>query len=429
MLRIILLFAVFHSYVLTLSAQKDTRTLRGRVVDIQTGEPIESAELELLNYLPPKTAQTDKNGRFKMRGVPLGIHRILVRHDDYSSEILTGIEVSNTIETLLEIPLRPNNLPIDDPLSPPQVEEPYIFVAKPYADNPRQLSHHEWVSPDLKKQSIGTYQDIDRLIAQQPYTRLYNDRFNHFISKGNLQIQSKHILADITSLPLQHFSTPYGGGLSLLPLDAVRDITVWTGGTSAEYIHSPMAGNALHLTAASRYRSKLALEVSSMGLGLQYDVPLKKTKGSVLSMRYRHSTAQWLQNLPFFDYGAAAQYQDANILLEFPETKSGGWRFWGIWGRSQSGTLSREWFAKKHLPFQVDNHQAVVAAEWNRNLNAKSYFHVTLLGDWRDNNIQVDSILSDNSFRLLVSTKARKIGMVISTCIGIILGIEIIKYG
>ncbi len=71
-------------------------TMRGTVSDADTGEPIEGARVVFMVRRPqgqPPTDITDDRGHFELAQIPSGRGSIRVVHDDYVSEIFSGIEV------------------------------------------------------------------------------------------------------------------------------------------------------------------------------------------------------------------------------------------------------------------------------------------------------------------------------------------------
>ena len=74
-------------------AQEATQSIRGVVVDNSTEELLSNISIELLNHMPLKTAITDDKGHFKLDGIPVGKHRLLVSNDEYEIVIVPEVEV------------------------------------------------------------------------------------------------------------------------------------------------------------------------------------------------------------------------------------------------------------------------------------------------------------------------------------------------
>lgn len=82
----------------------------GRVVDASTGEPISSAQVQVVDG--PSTV-TDLNGRFIFRSIPSGVVDVTVQALGHATKTVTGVRVSADAITTLDISLEEQAIALD----------------------------------------------------------------------------------------------------------------------------------------------------------------------------------------------------------------------------------------------------------------------------------------------------------------------------
>lgn len=73
--------------ILSLSTTIYAQTIKGIVIDQETQAPVENALIELLNHNPIISATTDDEGKFILRDVPIGKHRLSIDVRDYLPQV------------------------------------------------------------------------------------------------------------------------------------------------------------------------------------------------------------------------------------------------------------------------------------------------------------------------------------------------------
>jgi hypothetical protein len=82
-------------------------TLRGRVVDVETGRPVAAAVVALTTGRERGAGYTDADGRFVLDGVAPGRRGVEVRHPGYVGRVRAGLAIRAGADTDLEIRLEP----------------------------------------------------------------------------------------------------------------------------------------------------------------------------------------------------------------------------------------------------------------------------------------------------------------------------------
>ena len=96
----LLLFAGAALLSLQLSAQTLTQTVRGTVVDVDSKYPLPGAVVRVGD----QTVQTDENGQFTLRNVPIGRQTVVVNMFGYESRN-QAIELNSAKEAVLQFGL------------------------------------------------------------------------------------------------------------------------------------------------------------------------------------------------------------------------------------------------------------------------------------------------------------------------------------
>ncbi|HQG45751.1 MAG TPA: carboxypeptidase-like regulatory domain-containing protein, partial [bacterium] len=86
-------------------------TLRGRVTDQESGQPLPGANVQVQGTL--RGAVADANGRFLITQVPEGIYAVRASMMGYRSRLLEKISLSSSREVVLDIKLKPTPIEMD----------------------------------------------------------------------------------------------------------------------------------------------------------------------------------------------------------------------------------------------------------------------------------------------------------------------------
>ncbi|MBL7747250.1 MAG: carboxypeptidase-like regulatory domain-containing protein, partial [Chitinophagaceae bacterium] len=111
-----LLLAVATLFSMTIMAQNSTlsQTVKGTVVDDQSGGVLSNATVILEATGDAKAVVSDSSGIFKLRNVPLGRQTIRVTLIGYEEAVIRNIEVTSSKEVVLEIRVREKIKKLDE---------------------------------------------------------------------------------------------------------------------------------------------------------------------------------------------------------------------------------------------------------------------------------------------------------------------------
>ncbi|MEN9833437.1 MAG: hypothetical protein RL753_591, partial [Bacteroidota bacterium] len=105
----LLLFAGAALLSLQLSAQTLTQTVRGTVVDVDSKYPLPGAVVRVGD----QTVQTDENGQFTLRNVPIGRQTVVVNLFGYESRN-QAIELNSAKEAVLQFGLLESSVSLEE---------------------------------------------------------------------------------------------------------------------------------------------------------------------------------------------------------------------------------------------------------------------------------------------------------------------------
>ena len=82
-----------------------TQTIRGRVINKDTQQPIGGATLVVQNLTPAKGAVTNENGSFKIEGVPVGRQIVKCTFIGFEDYVTDNLILNSVKEMVLDIQL------------------------------------------------------------------------------------------------------------------------------------------------------------------------------------------------------------------------------------------------------------------------------------------------------------------------------------
>ena len=177
LINTVILLIVTVNTIFSLSAQTG-QTLKGRVFDADTHEPLIGATILIKESQPARGATTDVNGDFSIEDVALGRINIQVSYIGYEPIVIAEIMVTSGKETDINVPLKP---------SLAEMEE-LVVTANVVKDRP--LNSMATVSArSFTVEEAGRYaggiNDPARLVSAYAGVSVGNIQNNSIIVRGN----------------------------------------------------------------------------------------------------------------------------------------------------------------------------------------------------------------------------------------------------
>ena len=194
--------------------QTGTGTLKGRVLDAQTKEPLVGAAVVVVGTY--SGAQTDIDGTYSIKGVKHGDYTVRISYIGYVTREYTGIRIRKDEETTQNAVLNESGKMLD------AVE---VIGEKAVVDLESGRSEVRIGSGDIKEMTARSVQDVVALqagVSQSP---------DGLQIRGGRVYETQYVVDGINAAdPLA--GTGFGVGVSS---NSIADVTVVTGGSGAEY--------------------------------------------------------------------------------------------------------------------------------------------------------------------------------------------------
>jgi hypothetical protein len=257
-----------------LSAQ-GTGSIRGRVLDAVTNEPLVGA-----NVFVKETSfgsATDLEGRFTVRNVPAGTYRVQASVIGYSPELASDVVVAPGRETQVDFDLAPTAIDLDEVV----VEADYFRENADAPVSAQTLSYEEI------RRAPGGLEDVIRAVSVLPGVVQASAGRNDLIVRGGAPSENLYVVDGLEIPNINHFGTQgaTGGPLSFINLDFVKDVTFTTGGFGPRYGDKLSSVMNIQLKEGRRDRLGGKVNVSASQFGLNTEGPIGDKGSFIFSAR------------------------------------------------------------------------------------------------------------------------------------------------
>jgi hypothetical protein len=325
---------IFLLFSLSVQAQNYTQSLKGRVVDADTKQPMEGVNIMLLNQpeFVGTTSQTD--GYFKFENLKAGRYSIKFSMVGYHDAMLNNITVTSGKETVL-------NVEMSEKIADMQEVVVMAKRDKARANNEFAPISARSFSMEETKRYAGTLNDPARMVQTFPGVISANDENNAIVVRGN---SPRGILWRLEGVEIpnpNHFAGSEGasgGGVAMLSANMLGKTDFLSGAFPAEYGNALSGVMDLNFRKGNNEKHEVTLQAGVLGAEAALEGPFsKKSKASYL-VNYRYSTLE-LFALTGFKIGGdvTPKYQDLSFNFSFPTKRLGTFTWFGLGGLSGLG--------------------------------------------------------------------------------------------
>ncbi|MCS6981672.1 MAG: TonB-dependent receptor [Flavobacteriales bacterium] len=323
------------------------QTLRGRVIDRDTKNPLPGANVVVINLQPPRGAVTDAEGYFELQGLPPGRYDLRISFLGYEDARLNQVVVGSGRETalLVEMTERINKLDEITISASRDKEKPLNEMAT--------VSARTFNLEEAQRYAAG-FNDPARMALSFAGVATANDASNEIVVRGN---SARGLLwrAEGVEIPNpNHFSNGdggTGGGISILSSQVVGQSDFLTGAFPAEYGNALSGVFDLRLRKGNPRKREFALQLGVLGLQASFEGPFRKGYQGSYLINYRYSTLVILNalGLRLVKNALVPVFQDLSYNIHLPLGRRRAFSIWGIGGISQAGNVA----VKDSLQWQV----------------------------------------------------------------------------
>jgi hypothetical protein len=327
-MRYISLFIIWTLLFGSLSAQAQQnlgQNIRGVVTDKYSGLVLVQANVAITDL--KMTTNTDEEGKFVLKNVPLGRHTIIVSMVGYENAIFKEVLLSSAKEVYLEIELEEKYTQLAEIIIKPKTN-------KDGSLNQMSLLGSQMFSVEEASRFAGGMDDPARLVSNYAGVTTSGTTNNGISIRGNAPSLLQWKLEDVEIPNPNHFADidVLGGGvLSALSSNVVGNSDFFIGAFPAEYNNAISGVFDMRLRSGSNQKYQHAFQVGLLGIDFASEGPISRKNRSSYIINYRYSTTGLLTNLQKDrDMGGTLGYQDLNFKFNFPTQKAGTFSLWGL---------------------------------------------------------------------------------------------------
>jgi hypothetical protein len=332
-MRSIFLLIVILFSIQTLTAQNLnlTQTVRGIVIDEQSGNVLKNATVSITEENRSFSAISDSLGNFKLTNVPIGRRTIKASMMGYEEAVIANIEITSSKEIVLEIKLAEKVVKMDAVIikSSKQKNQALNETAVVSA---RQLSIDEAV------RYSGTRNDPSRMAQNFAGVTATNDARNDIIIRGNSPAGVLWRMDGIDIPNPNHFSTlgSTGGPVTILNTNTLKNSDFITSAFPSQYGNAIAGVFDLRMRNGNNEKYEFTGEMGFNGFEFGAEGPISRKNKSSFLIDYRYSMVAAIQalGLSVGTGSSTPYYQDINMKFNLPTRNAGTFSLFGLGGES-----------------------------------------------------------------------------------------------
>lgn len=313
-------------------SQELLQTVRGRLTDEVSSQPIVGATVAILDLQPVKGAYSDDQGFFEIKQVPIGRHTIRVSSLNYEEVLMSEVLVNSAREVVLNIRLKESIVEVEEVIITPENDR-----GKPL--NELAVVSARSFSVEDAKNYAASVNDPSRAALSFAGVTSGDDERNEIIIRGN---SPRGILWRVEGIEVpnpNHFSEDNsgGGGISILSVNVLDNSDFYTGAFPAEYGNAYSGVFDLKLRNGNSFQREAAFQVGLLGLDVALEGPFSKKGRASYLVNYRYSTLGILDQLGLLTSfsNAIPNFQDLSYKVNLPTKNAGVFSIWGLGGLSE----------------------------------------------------------------------------------------------
>ena len=269
----VLLVALVSSFIASAQNNPITQTIRGTIVDHQSGNTLKAATIVLVNS-NSNIAVSDSTGAFKLTSVPIGRQNLKITLVGYEDASVQNIEVTSTKEVLLDISLHEKvsvlkEVVVNSGKKNRAINEFAVVSA-------RQLSMDEAV------RYSGTRNDPSRMAQNFAGVSGTNDARNDIVIRGNSPSGVLWRMDGIDIPNPNHFGTlaATGGPVTMLNTNTLKNSDFITSAFPAQYGNAIAGVFDLRMRNGNNEKNEFLGQMGFNGFEFGAEGPLSKNSKS-----------------------------------------------------------------------------------------------------------------------------------------------------
>jgi outer membrane receptor protein involved in Fe transport len=241
----------------------------GKVIDSKTKRSLIGANVLVEGY--NFGSATNLHGNVSIENLPIGNYNIQISYLGYQPITLTDIIVKSDKAIFFDAELIPKTLMSKEVI----VRSDYFSLPSQHTTSSSKFSYEEM------RRSATLGGDITRIINSLPSLSNENEA-NHIVARGGSTIENAFFVDNIQIPTINHFSFSgtTGGLFSILNLDFVNNINVYTGGFASKFGDRVSSVVDINYREGNREEFEAQFDFNFGGISGQLEGPLKNNSGS-----------------------------------------------------------------------------------------------------------------------------------------------------
>ena len=309
--------------IITFSLFGQTQSIKGIVIDENSGIPIPYANITIKNSSPKVGAISEEDGSFSIDNIAVGRYDIEGSFVGYQSTIKKDVEVISAKIVYIEIRLLESMNAMNEIVVKPKID-------KERALNSMSLLSSRMLNVEEAGRFAGGFDDPARLASSFAGTASGVNN-NGIVVRGNSPKSMQWKLEGIEIPNPNHFSdlASFGGGaLTALSSQLLANSDFMTGAFPSEYNNALSGVFDIKMRRGNNNEREHTLQLGALGIDLSSEGPFQKGKASSYLFNYRYSTFGLVGKITGADEGI--EYQDASFKMNFPTKNIGTFSIWGL---------------------------------------------------------------------------------------------------
>jgi len=295
-------------------AQKGT--IKGKILNAKSNEPLEFANIIIQGTLIGSTSDLD--GNFIFTGIDPGFVRLVVSSVGFETTVSSEVQVQGNQTSFVDVSVPEAAFAIQEVvvrknINIKRIESPISVLS---------------IGVQEIEKSAGANRDVSKVVQALPGVGATDPNRNDLIVRGGGPSENVFYLDGIEIPVINHFATQgaSGGAVGVLNPDFIREINFYTGAFPASRTNALSSVMEIRQKDGSRDRVHTKLSVGASDAAITVDGPLSKKTTFIVSAR--QSYLQFLFKaigLPFLP-----TYNDFQLKLKYEIDKKNEISFIGI---------------------------------------------------------------------------------------------------
>ena len=322
-------FALFLLFANSILGQSVTQTIRGKIIDQDSENPLSSAKIILLDSNPLRGAISDENGTFRIDNVPVGRVSLQVSFLGFEDKTLSNLLLTSAKELILNVQLVESIHTTDEVIIGGKKNKTEVI-------NEMAMISSRSFSVEETKRYAGAIDDPARMVSAFAGVNGNAEGDNDIVVRGN---SPKGILWRLEGVEIpnpNHFAGEgaTGGPINALNSNMLGNSDFFTGAFAPEYGNALSGVFDMKLRNGNNENREYSASLSVLGTDLTAEGPFKKGYAGSYLANYRYSTLAILDDLGILDFNGVPKYQDASFKVNLPIGNSHFITMFGLGGLS-----------------------------------------------------------------------------------------------